>query len=177
MDERLMAARLGRIPLRLRAAFAAECASRSLPIVAFQGRNDDIARRAVEFVWNLATTNRIDDESLVTIEQQVQAATPDIDREPGLSATLMVYLAAGAALDAIVDSSGASAATAATCVVDAVDLVTDYLEQPRQDSEVEWQSRALDFLEKWGDMPRVEMFRQVGGYPPLWAALVVPKIT
>lgn len=115
--------RLGRLPRRLCAAFAAACAQRVLRIYELDYDETNRApHNAVELTWEYACGNNIDPARLAAAQDAASKATPNIEVEGDeYTAPMLACVSASYALDAAQDSTGASAARAASAARDAVD--------------------------------------------------------
>src|SRR5262249_1655891 len=95
---------------------------------------------------------------------------PKIEKEGNhLTAAMSACVSISSALDAVNDPSPESAVSAAFSALDAVTVfVASYSDQP-DTSEPEWQERALQLVESWGEKPvDPGMFRLLDDDPPAW---------
>jgi hypothetical protein len=173
MDVATLGRRLAALPHRHQAAFAAKCSERVLPIVSFEGGDPTAAKQAVALVWAFATGGQVNPDLLDQSYEVIESLIPDQNEQSGMTATMMSYLAIIAAIESVVDRSGSAAAQAATCAIDAVDALADYCESTRYDTEVEWQSSAIEHLQVTQSVPvDRHMFSSLGDEPPAWSSLI-----
>ena len=173
MSENEMKSRLSRLHPRLRVAFAAKCAERALPIATYQSLDSRSLSQAIELCWGFAINNEVVFPLFDDLYDDIESTVPNVELTPPKASSSMVWQSVLAALDAVTDSAGSSSANSAICALDALDLLTDYLELDRSDSEVEWQEKAIGLVDSWGERQiDRQMFDAIGNQPPTWWSLI-----
>src|SRR5262245_7346721 len=145
--------RVGRLPRRLRVAFAAGCAGRVLRIYELDYSQENHAPHvAVDLAWRFACGEAVSETAVAEALLAAADATPDVDeRGDEFTAPMRASVSAICALKAIDDPR--AAVQAALSALEAVVSFDNYVGSPGQGEETEtrWQERALTLVESWGD--------------------------